>query len=72
MDLWVMKFLSICIFFVGMLVIVGLAFQLLRGIDNDFPLWLKLVLGSMLALAIVGLVLFIRGYVGGGTRSKEK
>jgi len=55
-----------------MLVIVGLAFQLLRGIDDDFPIWLKLVLGVTLALAIVGLVLFIRAYIRGGPRSNEK
>lgn len=58
-----MKFLSVCIFFVGMLVIVGLAFQLLRGIDNDFPMWLKLILGVTLVLAIVLLALFIRKYI---------
>ncbi|HVU98480.1 MAG TPA: hypothetical protein VHE34_24820 [Puia sp.] len=65
-----MKILYIIIFFLGMLVITGLAYQLFEGLEDGFPLWLKLVLGSCLALAIVLLVLFIRGYIRKGTADK--
>jgi len=67
-----MKVLSICIFFVGMGLIVGLAYQLLRGIDDDFPIWLRLVLGGTLALVIALLVLLIRGYIRSDSRPNEK
>ena len=46
-----------------MVVISGLAFQLFQGLDNDFPIWLKLILGVTLALAIFLLALFIRHYL---------
>jgi len=65
-----MKILYIIVFFVGMLVITGLAYQLFEGLEDGFPLWLKLVLGLCLALAIVLLVLFIRGYIRKGTADK--
>ncbi|HET6255344.1 MAG TPA: hypothetical protein VFE32_14785 [Puia sp.] len=51
------------VFFLGMAAISGLAFQLFRGLDNGFPIWLKLMLGATLALAIVLLALFIRYYL---------
>ena len=65
-----MKILYIIVFFVGMLVITGLAYQLFEGLEDGFPLWLKLVLGLCLVLAIVLLVLFIRGYIRKGTADK--
>jgi hypothetical protein len=65
-----MKILYILVFFLDMLVISGLAFQLFKGLDDGFPWWLKLVLGVALALAIVLLVLFIRGYIRRGTVDK--
>ena len=58
-----MKILYIIVFFLGMLVITALAYQLFEGLEDGFPLWLKLVLGVALVLAIVLLVLFIRGYI---------
>lgn len=65
-----MKILYIIVFFLGMLVITGLAYQLFEGLDDGFPLWLKLVLGVALVLVIVLLVLFIRGYIRKGTADK--
>lgn len=65
-----MKILYLIAFFLGMLVITGLAYQLFEGLDDGFPLWLKLVLGVCLALAIVGMALVIREYIRRGTADK--
>lgn len=65
-----MKILYITIFFLGMLAISGLAFQLFEGLEDGFPLWLKLVLGAALVLVILLLVLFIREYIRNGTADK--
>ena len=67
-----MKIFYISVFFLCMLAITGLAFRFFQGIDDDFPIWMKLVLGTGLALAILLLVLCIRRYVRGGTGPNDK
>lgn len=51
------------IFFLDMLAICWLAYRFFQGLDNDFPVWLQLVLLIALALAITLMVLFIRYYL---------
>lgn len=67
-----MKILYMFAFFGDVLVISVLAFQLFQGIDTGVPVWVLLVLGLSLVLAIALLVLFIRHYLRRGAGSNDK
>lgn len=67
-----MKIIYIGAFFLDTLVIALLAFRFLEGVDDDAPVWVQLVLGVALALAITLMVLFIRHYLRSGERVDDK
>ena len=71
-DLYPMKIIYICVFFLDTLVIALLAFRFLQGVDDNAPMWVQLVLGIALVLAITLMVLFIRHYLRSGERANNK
>ena len=66
-----MKILYMCVFFLDMMVICGLAFRMFQGIDDGIPVWVEMVLGIALGLAIALLVLFILHYLEGDSDSND-